>query len=107
METNNLEYIATADMNQKQIEEWEKDNNAIAIVLDNGERLEFFPTHLYSPDKNGRPLPGTQIPALTISLCNDDLTEEISGILIRRDDDLRRLRNFLNDYLEGRIESAL
>lgn len=104
MGTEKLEYIATADMNCEEIKKWEKDHDAVAISLDDGSRIEFYPTYVYTPDKNGLPIPGSKTPKIMVSMCNDDSTEEISGIISMRSGDIRKLRYFLDGCLCGMID---
>ena len=104
MEENKLEFIETFDMNFAETEKWEKSNNAVAVQFDNGGRLECLPTWLYSPDKDMKPIPGSEQKALIVSVCDEDAIAEIS-MIITGNKELRKLRDFLNLYLEGEIQA--
>lgn len=95
-----LEYIATIDMNFKEKEVWENENCASAIGGDNGEVLEFKKSHYYSTDENGNKVLGSETSTLAIAAC-DDMGEDEIYITVSSKDEVRKLRDYLNNYLEN------
>ena len=98
----NLDYIHTYDMSVEEIERWEKAHNSIAMIGEFGETIEICPSYSYSVDENHKPIAGTEKQVLVISSCTEDAEEEFMFSMSDKDR-IKRLRDYLNDYLEGRI----
>lgn len=98
----NLDYIHTYDMSMEEIERWEKGHDSIALIGASGETIELWPSYSYIVDENHKPIPGTEKPVLSISACTEDAEEEFMFSMSDKDR-IKRLRDYLNDYLEGRI----
>lgn len=88
-------------MGPNEIREWEKKNEALAMECDNGI-MELFPTCLRSIDYEELSMPESVTNTLQVSVCDIDEADEIC--LYFGKNDLRRLRDYLNDYLEGRVK---
>lgn len=98
----NLDYIHTYDMSMEEIERWEKEHNSIVLIGASGETIELLPSYSYIVDDDYKPVPGTEKPVLSISACTEDAGEEFMFSMSDKDS-IKRLRDYLNDYLEGRI----
>lgn len=99
-----LEYIQTLDMCTQEVGEWEKDNMGVSIPTDTNGVLEMKKTEWYSTDANLRIIPGTGRPALYIAMLDGNSEEELYTMISDRAD-IRRLRDFLNNYLEIHINN--
>lgn len=95
-----LECVSTADMNFKEREKWERENEACVTSGDNGGILEFIKSCYYSTDDNGNKIAGSETPVLAIAGC-DDMGENEIYFTVSSKEDVRKLRNYLNTYLEG------
>ncbi len=93
-----LEYIATADMDLKERCQWEEENCASVTDGDNGGLLELQRTY-YSTDDNGNKIPGSETPTLSIAMCDDTGEDEVY-FTVSSKDAIRKLRDYLNNYLE-------
>jgi hypothetical protein len=98
----NLDYIHTYDMSMEEIERWEKEHDSIALIGASGETIELWPSYSYIVDENHKSIAGTEKPVLVISVCTEDAEEEFMFSMSDKDR-IKRLRDYLNDYLEGRI----
>lgn len=96
---NALKFIRTYDMTFDEIEEWEKENDAVSVGFDNGGVIEFFPTELFSV-RDGIKVPGSGTKAVMISMCDSMCEHEVSE-LVSSKDEIRKLRDMLNRYLES------
>ena len=96
---NNLEFIQTADMTESERIEWENKVRAVALHADNGGILEMQKSCLYSVNKNGCRIPGTESDTLFVAVC-DDMGEEEISFTVSSKDEIRKLRDYLNKYLE-------
>ncbi len=94
-----LEYIQTLDMSTQEVKEWEKDNMGVSIPTDTDGVLEMQKTEWYSTDANLKMMPSTGRPVLYIAMYDGNSEEELYAMLSERAD-IRRLRDFLNNYLE-------
>lgn len=94
-----LEYIQTLNMCTEEVKEWEKDNMGISVPTDKDGVFEMQKTEWYSTDANLKMIPGTGRPALYIAMYDGNSEDELHTMLSDRAD-IRRLRDFLNDYLE-------
>lgn len=99
----NLEYVATADMNFPEREKWEAENGACVTEGDNGGIMEFRKSCYYSTDDNGDKVPDSETPTLAIAVC-DDMCEKEIYITISSKAEIRKLRDYLNNYLEHSLE---
>lgn len=97
-----LEYIVTAEMDLNERERWEVKNSASVTDGDNGGLLELQRSYYYSTDDNGNKIPGSEIPTLSIAMC-DDMGEEEICFTVSSKDAIRKLRDYLNNYLEGNL----
>lgn len=95
-----LEYICTSNMNPDEVKEWEKAHKGCAMEGNNGGILEFQKSELYSTDENGRKILGSESETLWVAMCDEVYEEEI-GLLFSNKESVRKLRDFLNRYLEG------
>ncbi|MDB8904245.1 hypothetical protein [Parabacteroides merdae] len=96
---NNLEFIQTADMTESERIEWENKARAVALHADNGGILEMQKSCLYSVDKNGYRIPETESDTLFVAVC-DDMGEDEICFTVSSKDEVRKLRDYLNKYLE-------
>lgn len=94
-----LEYIQTLDMSDEEKKEWEVDSTGIAITTDTSGVMEMYKTEWFDTDKESNIISGTEKPTLAIALYDPQLEREIWTAISDRDS-LRRLRDYLNDYLE-------
>lgn len=97
-----LEFVSTFDMNFREKEIWENKNGASAIAGDSGGILEFQKSHYYSTDENGNKVPGSETPTLSVAVC-DDMGENEIYFTVSSKDEVRKLRDYLNNYLEDNI----
>lgn len=95
----NLEFVQTTDMTVGECIEWEKKAKAVAFHGDNGGILEMQKSCLYSVDKNGCRMPGTESDTLFVAVC-DDMSEEEISFTVSSKDEIRKLRDYFNKYLE-------
>lgn len=94
-----LEYIQTLNMCTEEVKEWEKDNMGVAVTTDEDGVLELLKTEWYSTDENSELIPESGRPVLCVAMYDGNSEEELCTFLSNRAD-IRRLRDFLNDYLE-------
>lgn len=97
---NNLEFIQTADMTEEERAEWENKAKAVALHADNGSILEMQKSCLYSVDKNGCRIPGSELDTLSVAVC-DDMGEDEMCFTVSSKNEARKLRDYLNNYLEN------
>lgn len=96
---NNLEFIQTVDMTAGELAKWEQKVKAVAFHADNGGIIEMQKSCLYSVDKNGCRIPGTESDTLFVAVC-DDMGEDEICFTVSSKDEIRKLRDYLNKYLE-------
>lgn len=93
-----LENCQTAYMSCSEVEEWEKKNAAASVSFDSGGVVEFLPIEMFS--KDAKIEKGGGIKGMLISMCDCACEDEISGI-VSSNDEIRKLRDALNKYLES------
>nr|DAN18508.1 MAG TPA: Protein of unknown function (DUF3140) [Bacteriophage sp.] len=96
---NNLEFIQTVDMTAGELAKWENQSKAVAFHADNGSIIEMQKSCLFSVDKNGCKIPGTESDTLFVAVC-DDMGEDEICFTVSSKDEARKLRDYLNKYLE-------
>ena len=79
-------------------EEWEKKNAAASVSFDSGGVVEFLPIEMFS--KDAKIEKGGGIKGMLISMCDCACEDEISEI-VSSNDEIRKLRDALNKYLES------
>lgn len=99
---SNLEFVRTADMTVDERVEWEKASKAVASHADDGGIIEMKKSCLYFVDKNGCKIPGTETDTLFVAVCDDMGEEEISFVVSDKEE-IRKLRDYLNNYLEDNL----
>ena len=85
-----LENCQTAYMSCSEVEEWEKKNAAASV--------SFLPIEMFS--KDAKIEKGGGIKGMLISMCDCACEDEISEI-VSSNDEIRKLRDALNKYLES------
>lgn len=80
------------------VEEWEKKNAAASVSFDSGGVVEFLPIEMFS--KDAKIEKGGGIKGMLISMCDCACEDEISEI-VSSNDEIRKLRDALNKYLES------
>ena len=95
-----LEFVSTFDMNFKEREIWEEENCACVTESDSCGIFEFQKSHYYSTDENGNKVPGSETPTLSVAVC-DDMGEDEIYLTISSKSEIRKLRDYLNNYLEN------
>lgn len=96
-----FEYICTEEMEtMKEVEEWENKNKGKVIYSDGGGIIELQKTCLYSIDDEGKKEEGTEKNALGISVL-DNCSEDEIMLLFSSREEVRNLRDYLNNYLEN------
>ena len=93
-----LENCQTAYMSCSEVEEWEKKNAAASVSFDSGGVVEFLPIEMFS--KDAKIEKGGGIKGMLISMCDCACEDEISEI-VSSNDEIRKLRDALNKYLES------
>lgn len=91
--------VQTDDMLPEEVEEWEKEYKAASVGFDNGGVLEFFPVEMFDKDDEEREK-GTGAKAIVVSMCDAVYENEILEIVSSKDE-IRKLRDMLNNFLEG------
>lgn len=99
MKTKELEFTSTYDMLPEEIEAWEKEHNGVSVNSGNGGVVEIQKTDLYSIDKNGIRILGSKTPALFLCATDECCEDEVYLTLVDKNQ-IRKLRNYLNDILE-------
>lgn len=94
-----LEYIQTLDMTLEERKIWEKENMGVAVSTDTDGVIELHKTAWFSTDENLKMISRTGRPALFIALYDSNSEDEIHTLLSDQNI-IRRLRDYLNDYLE-------
>lgn len=98
------EYVKTIYMDFDERREWEKNENGIVIdSCFNEGVLELSKSYSYTVDDNLNRIHGTEKPGLCIAMLGDNGYDEAS-VFISNKDQVRRLRNYLNNYLEDNFE---
>lgn len=76
----------------------EKKNAAASVSFDSGGVVEFLPIEMFS--KDAKIEKGGGIKGMLISMCDCACEDEISEI-VSSNDEIRKLRDALNKYLES------
>lgn len=97
-----LEYVQTIDMSYDECESWCKKNKACILDGDSGGRIEMQKSYSYSTDGGGNKIIGSEIPLLFVSMCDEDAETEFA-FSVSDKDDIRKLRDYLNNYLEDNL----
>ncbi|WP_294476235.1 hypothetical protein [uncultured Bacteroides sp.] len=100
---NRLEYIQTLGMTLEETHKWEKENKGVSVEGGNGALLECYIADFYSTDSNGNLNPDSRHDSLSVSLCSDCSDDELR-IYMHDKDEIRRLRDYLNNYLENNFK---
>ena len=90
--------LSKAYMSCSEVEEWEKKNAAASVSFDSGGVVEFLPIEMFS--KDAKIEKGGGIKGMLISMCDCACEDEISEI-VSSNDEIRKLRDALNKYLES------
>lgn len=98
----NFEFIQTADMTVSERLEWENKTKAVALHADNGGIIEIQKSCLYSVDKSHCKISGTETDTLFVAVC-DDMGEDEICFTVSSKEDVRRFRDYLNNYLEDNL----
>lgn len=94
------DYMKTVNMQtDEEIEQWESENFGCVVIDDMGRRMELQDAEWWSTDKNLKPTVPTGQHFLSIAACDDTCETELL-LTFTEKDRVRKLRNFLNDYLE-------
>ena len=93
-----IQNCQTAYMSCSEVEEWEKKNAAASVSFDSGGVVEFLPIEMFS--KDAKIEKGGGIKGMLISMCDCACEDEISEI-VSSNDEIRKLRDALNKYLES------
>nr|DAH62155.1 MAG TPA: Translation initiation factor IF-2, N-terminal region [Caudoviricetes sp.] len=96
------EYIKTLDMSIEEQEKWEKEEKGCALYGVNEGVIEFSKSYSYPVDKNMNRIPGAEIPDLFIAV-KDDFSDSEVCIILSSKNDIRKLRDYLNNYLEDNL----
>ena len=97
-----LEYVQTIDMSYDECESWCKKNKACTLDGDSGGKIEIQKSYSYSTDENGNKIIGSETPLLFVSMCDEDAETEFA-FSVSDKDDIRKLRDYLNNYLEDNL----
>lgn len=93
------EFMQTVAMEPKDIELWESEKPGIAIIADDGGRIELTKEEWYYADKEMNPTVPSGENFLRIAAC-DEVCETELCLTFTSKEDVRKLRNYLNNYLE-------
>lgn len=93
------EFMQTVGMESQDIERWESEKLGTAIISDNGGRIELTKEEWYYTDKEMNPTVPSGENFLRIAAC-DELCETELCLTFTSKEDVRKLRNYLNEYLE-------
>lgn len=96
------EYVKTVDMSFEEQEEWEKEEKGCAFYGINEGVIEFSKSYSYPVDNNMNRIPGAEIPDLFIAV-KDDFSDSEVCIILSSKNDIRKLRDYLNNYLEDNL----
>lgn len=97
-----LEYVQTIDMSYDECESWCEKNKACTLDGDSGGKIEIQKSYYYSTDKNGNKIIGSETPILFVSMCDEDAETEFA-FSVSDKNNIRKLRDYLNNYLEGNL----
>lgn len=98
--TIEAEYMQTVNMaTDEEIQNWESENKGRVIFGDMGGRIELQDAEWWSTDDNLKPTMPTGQHFLRVAACDDVCDTEICLTFTSRDE-VRKLRDYLNNYLE-------
>ncbi len=96
------EYIKTLNMSIDEQEKWEKEEKGCAFYGVNEGVIEFSKSYSYPVDNNMNRIPGAETPDLFIAV-KDDFSDSEVCIILYSKDKIRKLRDYLNNYLEDNL----
>lgn len=96
------EYVKTVDMSIEEQEEWEKEEKGCTLYGVNEGVIEFSKSYSYPVDKNMDRIPGAETPDLFIAV-KDDFSDSEVCIILSSKNNIRKLRDYLNNYLEDNL----
>lgn len=97
-----FEYVATYDMNWVDKEEWEKKERGCVIEGDVEGLLELRKSYYYCTDDNGNKIKGSEKSMIFMAMSEENSNSE-AYICLSKKDDIRKLRDYLNNYLEDNL----
>lgn len=100
-DTIETDYMQTVNMlDDEEIEQWESDNFGAVVFSDSGGRVELCKSEWFHTDKDLKPTTKMGQKLLHFAACDCECETEIC-LTFTTSKQVRKLRNFLNDYLEN------
>ena len=98
----NLRFIQTEDMTLNEFKEWEGKYKTVSVNSDDGAIIEMQKSYVYGIDKKGHKSINHESTALFIAACDNICEKEVTLVLSSKED-VRKLRDYLNRYLEDNL----
>lgn len=100
----NAEYMQTVNMeSDEEIEQWENDNSGCVVFDDMGRRMELHKLEWLRRVEETNELIPTDDEFLHVAVCDDTCEAEVL-LTFSSMGDIRKLRDYLNNYLENNFE---
>lgn len=98
------DYMQTVNMeSDKDINQWENEKSGCVVFDDIGRRMELHKAEWYHQVEGKNELIPTGDEFLSVAVCDDACESEVL-LTISSKDDIRKLRDYLNNYLENNFE---
>lgn len=98
------DYMQTVNMGtDEEIEEWESDNNGCVVIDDIGRRMELRKLEWHRRVEGTNEFIPTKIYFLNVAVCDDACESEVL-LTFSSIRDIRKLRDYLNNYLENNFK---
>lgn len=98
------DYMQTVNMeSDEDINQWENEKSGCVVFDDIGRRMELHKAEWYHQVEEKNELIPTGDEFLSVAVCDDACESEVL-LTFSSKDDIRKLRDYLNNYLENNFE---